>query len=139
MSVEIDDFAQKIFGGYFCCSEKMSSSKEKSKSSINGKTYKTTENFDVSRRPISIYQPSGHLDQRSSDMNMYKLKKSPDALISSKTLGCSNSLRACVAAENALVGGGSYPASGSLTPRAFLVTTPSPPTPAPVRPLSHIF
>ncbi len=136
--MEIDALATQIFGAHCCCSVSKQQPKFKSsdetKSRTNGRAEitVTVEKSNPSRRPIPAYQSSGHLDQHK----FHNTRKTPQTYDSNKPVafGDITPRRPCIVAENALVGGGRYPASGSRNASSTFVPTPSPPPPAPTRP-----
>jgi hypothetical protein len=129
-ATEIEELAKSIFGVTFCCSDKKANSNDRTRQNIIIGNGKKAEKISMACTPVPTSQSFGHLDhdQRSFDMHMYESKKNAGSLNARVTFRGGNSVRACVAAENALVGKGNYPESGSINSSAFV---PSPPIPAP--------
>jgi hypothetical protein len=128
--MEIDALVQQIFGVNCCCTatKLTHGSSEKAKPGFSSRTEIVVEQSKIYKRPIPAYHVQ--IDQRSLDKQLRKLphvlelKKSSASSNTGETVSRGASLRANIAAENALVGSGSYPASGSTNPYNF-ATTPS--------------
>ncbi len=129
-AMEIDALVQQIFGVHCCCTatKLTHDSSEKVKPGFNNRTKIVVEQSKIYKRPIPAYHVQ--IDQRSLEKQSRKLshvlelEKPSASSNTSETVSRGASLRANIAAENALVGSGSYPASGSTNTYNF-ATTPS--------------
>ena len=145
-AIDIDELAQKFFGVHCCCSANLPkniSSMDETQSS--GRTEIATKGSNSSRRPIPSHQSSGHLNYRIIDIpsqnmsHVYASKKFSEPSKSSEPFIRRSPNRACITAENALVGAGRNPASGDFKPYLKSAPMASPRNPAPSRPLPPRF
>ena len=134
--MEIDELAQNVFGFHWCCgvAKSIDSNRKEFKTEVvakSGIVRGTTDMSNAPRRSLSAYRPSSTTDQQNlralsqNSPHACELRKIPGALQSVETKSPGHSLRACVAAENVLVGRGTYPSSESLTPRTAYASTAS--------------
>jgi hypothetical protein len=126
--MEFDALVQQVFGVHCCGVTKLNrrcDEKEKNINSLNEQG--TIEQSREYKPPIPSSQSTQDFHERSFDKqarkipHAFELKHSPRSSNPSKKISRGTSIRAYIAAENALVGSESYSASGNN-----FSTTPSP-------------